>query len=58
MSFLHLGLFLMFLFGFLWGRDNSLNPISPCECPPMIVYGWAFVGVFNWIGLSIGDLSL
>lgn len=28
MSYLHLGLFLMFLFGFLWMRDNSKYPIT------------------------------
>ena len=57
MSFLHLGLFLMFLFGFLWGRDNSnsKHPISWSECPA-IIYGWAGVGLFNWFGLGIGGL--
>lgn len=53
MSFLHFALFLMFLLGYWMGRDTNKRPITIQEYGYPIIYAWALVGLFNFIGLGI-----
>jgi len=55
MSFLHLSLFIMFILGYWCGRDSNTRPLTIPEQGAPILYGWAFVGLLNMLGLAIGD---
>lgn len=44
--------FVFFAFGYWIGRDKKAQPVGRGEAAPLILYGWALVGILNFFAMD------